>query len=273
MIWYTIGMKQGFSELGEAFRKRARVLPQKVVAIHFCYDSKKYWPWVAVINLFAMNSSERARFRSHFGNRKDAIFKLQTYGIPVTDEHFSSQDNNGSVALPWHREWLTIRKLQERQKLANATTTGGNTNSNNETIKDTEDAEGAEVVIIPGKYDVLFGKGKKTKEHIGNIRCNTICEMHLAQYEQASKFAKTEIAEGIIALAHESGGRFLKRTNGIGWQEVDREVAREKISHYFRRLRKSMKAPDPVPLSSSSSLSQSSSKRVLPPTSVFKHQY
>merc|ERR1712146_572591 len=92
-------------------------------------------------------------------------------------------------------------------------------------------------IIVPGKHDVLFGKGKKMTQHSGNITCNHLIEENREEYELAGKFEKTDIAEGIITSIHECGGRFLKWDKAEGWVEVDRLVAREKISHSFRRMR------------------------------------
>jgi hypothetical protein len=105
----------------------------------------------------------------------------------------------------------------------------------------------------PGKYDVLFGRGKKVKVHFGNIMCDQLIELSYKKYESANKVIKTEISEQIITAIQESGGRFLKKTSSAGqhnnsgnnsdgdyyyYEEVERNIAREKIAHSFRRLRK-----------------------------------
>jgi hypothetical protein len=38
-------------------------------------------------------------------------------------------------------------------------------------------------------------------------------------------------------MIHESYGRFLKWEEDEGWVEVEHDVAREKISHFFRYMR------------------------------------
>jgi hypothetical protein len=90
---------------------------------------------------------------------------------------------------------------------------------------------------VPRRFDVLFGRGP-TSEHTGNRRALLIVEMHRPLYERAGKFQKTQIAARIVHLIHQSHGRFLKKENNSGcYYEVDDEMAREKISHFFRRLR------------------------------------
>ena len=54
--------------------------------------------------------------------------------------------------------------------------------------------------------------------------------------EKANKHEKTEIAERIVSIIHESHGRFLKWDKDC-WVEVEYSVAREKVSHFFRHLR------------------------------------
>ena len=83
-------------------------------------------------------------------------------------------------------------------------------------------------------YSFLIG-GASIK-HTGNMRCLHIIEMQRTAYDSASKYRRSEIAERVVSLIHESGGRFLKPVKG-GWQEVGNDVAKNKISHYFRRVR------------------------------------
>ena len=89
-------------------------------------------------------------------------------------------------------------------------------------------------IEAPTTHDVLFGRGKNTREHSGNLRCNLLIEMYAEQYESANKVQKTVIAERIVAMVHESLGRFLKQEANKGWVEVSDDAAREKISHFFR---------------------------------------
>ena len=92
----------------------------------------------------------------------------------------------------------------------------------------------------PDDEDVVFGKGRRIQELPGNVRYRQIIDSHLQRYNEASKFSKTEIAESIIRLIHESGGRFLKQATGAnaaGWEEVDDLTIRKKVAHSFRARR------------------------------------
>merc|ERR1712113_454413 len=142
---------------------------------------------------------------------------------------------------------------------------------------DDDDDDIVDLVIVPTQSDVLFGKGRKMKQHPGNIACNLLCEEMQEAYESAGKFEKTDIAESIITAVHERGGRFLKATTGsnedadsCGWLEVDRLVAREKISHAFRRLRKSK---SPVRKKRNEAWLPSSPKRAVPLSTEEDQQY
>merc|ERR1712118_235961 len=123
--------------------------------------------------------------------------------------------------------------------------------------------------ILPRKFDVLFGKGK-SREHVGNLRCAYLVEQHQAEYERANRSGKTQVAENIIDMVKESGGRFLKKDKNKCWQEVTHTQAREKVAHFFRRLREVQKASATEAVSSSSH--QQPEKRGLPSSSASSQQ-
>ena len=67
-----------------------------------------------------------------------------------------------------------------------------------------------------------------------------IVEMNRERYEKALKVQKTQVAQSIVNLIQQSNGRFLKREPGVvngNWILATQEEARDKISHFFRRLR------------------------------------
>jgi hypothetical protein len=134
-------------------------------------------------------------------------------------------DSNGVPCLQYHMDWIKRCRMQEE---AAAVSAGGSgtTNQRNNTV------------LIPRRFDVLFGRGMAAAEHTGNLRAFHIVEMNRELYEKASKHEKTYLAEKIVRLINESYGRFLKYNKATGvWHEVESDLAREKISHYFRRLR------------------------------------
>jgi hypothetical protein len=210
MIVFNVGKgaKNEKIKILRGVRKVREGIPKKVVGTHFCYDNRFLRPFVAGVQLF-LDKEARRRFRSHYGNHEDITFELQTFGIPTKEVPIQE---NGSLSVAWHHEWLQVRQAQE----ASESTSDG--------------------IIVPRRFDVLFGRGKAVCEHTGNMRANHLVEMHQQKYEQANKYQKTEISDRIVKIIHESNGRFLKREDD-GWSEVDHDKAREKISHFFRQLR------------------------------------
>ncbi|CAB9514507.1 expressed unknown protein [Seminavis robusta] len=111
--------------------------------------------------------------------------------------------------LQWIRSW---RKQEEKGK------------------KNTADT------VVPHRFDVLFGRGRHTTNHTGNVRAAHIADMFRDKYEAAGKYGKTAIAERIVTIIQESHGRFLKWEDDT-WEEVDQQTARNKISHFYRNTR------------------------------------
>ena len=169
------------------------------------------------------------------GTYKEAEYYLQTFGIQLQD---IPVDENGQMPRELHLDWIKRVQAQEMS------------------------GEYDNHVIVPRRFDVLFGKGTKIADFTGNLRAFHIVEMNRAKYEKAGKFEKCQIATKIVQLIKQSYGRFLRKEDGC-WTIVDDETARLKISHYFRRLRESdakTKSTKIAKRNPSSSSSMSSSK-------------
>jgi hypothetical protein len=210
MVIFNVG-KKAKNEKIKVLRGVSKVregIPKKVVGTHFCYDNGFMRPFIAGVKFF-LDKEARRRFRPHYGNHEEITFELETFGIPTKEIPIQE---NGTLSVAWHHQWIQVRQAQE----ASESTSDG--------------------IIVPRRFDVLFGRGKVICEHTGNMRANHLVEMHRQKYEQASKFQKTNISDRIVRIIHESDGRFLKWEDD-GWSEVDHDEAREKISHFFRRSR------------------------------------
>jgi hypothetical protein len=129
----------------------------------------------------------------------------------------------GEVDETVHAAWL-----EKRQRMEHETTT--------ERSADGVDRSTMLLLVVPGPYDVLFGRGKFTQDNVGNQRYRQIIASFRERYENALKVEKTIIAKDIVRIVEESGGRFLKQT-GEGWIEASSDLARDKISHSFRNRR------------------------------------
>ncbi|KAL3904854.1 MAG: hypothetical protein SGILL_009908 [Bacillariaceae sp.] len=92
-------------------------------------------------------------------------------------------------------------------------------------------------VCVPSRNDVLFGRGKRYQNHVGNQRFRKLIDDCLPTYDNASKEQKTKIAQEIVGIVHQARGRFLK-DDGAGWVQVtDLHMLRQKVAHAFRGLR------------------------------------
>merc|ERR1712072_1210471 len=186
-----------------------------------------------------MSKQQRSHFREHYYETHDNLcFKLETFGIPIERAIFLP---NGRLGLSWYREWMKClesreKEVEERTEKANSGRKGNDVGGEGASAVATAGSD----IILPRKFDVLFGKGK-SREHVGNLRCAYLVEQHQAEYERANRSGKTQIAENIIAMVNESGGRFLKKDGNKCWREVTHTQAREKVSHFFRRLREVQK--------------------------------
>jgi hypothetical protein len=78
------------------------------------------------------------------GSPEENRFKLLSYGIPIDTLPFT---DGAECKVKQHLQWLQTRRKQEQTPLL----------------------PGAARVVIPGRFDVLFGRGKPMQEHPGNL--------------------------------------------------------------------------------------------------------
>jgi hypothetical protein len=140
----------------------------------------------------------------------ECMYYLMTFGIPTS---CFPVDETGECDYKSHTDWLQRRRGQEEST-----------------------TEYAEHIVLPGRNDVLLGRGKSYQEHAGNIRYRHIIQIHKANYEASRKFEKTVVAAIVIENIKADGGRFLKQ-DGESWVKVDDDTLRNKVSHDFRNLR------------------------------------
>lgn len=92
-------------------------------------------------------------------------------------------------------------------------------------------------VSRPTDHDVLFGRGGLTNHHPGNKRFRDVIAVHRADYVEAIKIEKPNVARNIVR-AIRCGlppGRFLKKSSKDGmWYDVGDRHAAEKASQALR---------------------------------------
>mmetsp|Transcript_8514 Transcript_8514/g.17761 ORF Transcript_8514/g.17761 Transcript_8514/m.17761 type:complete len:477 (-) Transcript_8514:73-1503(-) len=208
-IAYNVG--SGKTKDRQAVFKNAQLvsaLPLRFTGVHYCYDDEKL-RGLFYVAMYIFQKAARVRCRFHLGTDMEIIYTLMTFGIPNEALPVSS---NGSLRLEGHRDY--IRKMRKSDELF----------------------DDINRVIVPGKYDVLLGRGKPLQKFSGNLNYHYVIEGYHDRYEAAAKGQKAGIAMEIVKKIHSLGGRFLKQ-NEAGWAAITDEAAKTKVSHTFRNHR------------------------------------
>jgi hypothetical protein len=142
------------------------------------------------------------------GSHLECQYELGTYGIPRQILPF---DTEGHLEVDsFHRK---IRQRRERE----------------ESFRDSDS------FVLPGKYDVLLGRGKPFQGYEGNLRLADWINENRSLYQAGERGHKSALSGELVDSIHKLGGRFLKKSDdGISWVEVNDEVARDKVGHGFR---------------------------------------
>ena len=127
------------------------------------------------------------------GTHLECSYALMTFGIPP-DALCVSMD--GELKRKHHFQWIKMRKQQELK---------------------TRDRNGLPLsscpprILVPSHADVLFGRGKPFREHMGNLRLQNLLDDNLDRYERLTKLKKEKLAviAEMVAAIHAQGGRFL----------------------------------------------------------------
>mmetsp|Transcript_47985 Transcript_47985/g.138181 ORF Transcript_47985/g.138181 Transcript_47985/m.138181 type:complete len:542 (-) Transcript_47985:51-1676(-) len=186
------------------------VLPLRLASAHYSFDDLTLRVMLAFFMLLA-NVAMRVRIRSHYGDPKSVLYQLSTYGIPVSSLPIA---DDGESKSKYHRQWVKLRAEEERQRNFGRLV-------------------GASLVVIPGRLDVLLGRGKPIQEHIGNLRYLALLDTYQYEYQILKKFEKQALCDRIVDMVEGYGGRFLKQEYA-GWVRVDHVVARDKVAHALR---------------------------------------
>ena len=135
-----------------------------------------------------------------------------TFGVPV---QVLPVKYDGELKTTNHLKWISRRKVKDTKMI--------------------DDKTGVfDGVDLPGRDDVLLGRGKTFQDHPGSARLRDIVGFFLEEYKLASKRDKTVIAWKVVEAIKGQGGRFLKRDTDDWSVEVSDETARKKVSMTFR---------------------------------------
>eukprot|EP00980_Cylindrotheca_fusiformis_P003763 scaffold834_cov123-Cylindrotheca_fusiformis.AAC.10 len=93
----------------------------------------------------------------------------------------------------------------------------------------------AEHVYELGKWDVVFGRGRRYQNHLGNRRLRDIIERYKTRYHSLDRSGKRKLVEMVYQEVSDGGSRFLKKLDDKDiWIVVDRPIALQKVSHTMR---------------------------------------
>jgi hypothetical protein len=136
------------------------------------------------------------------------------YGIDV--ESFPLLPD-GEVKTTHHLKWLAKRKIKEDAQQTVGSFAG---------------------IDLPGRNDVLLGRGKPFHQHSGNVRMRELVDLYQEEYKLAPVGEKIYIADKIVqAIMIKEHSLFLKRQPDGWWVQVLESEAREKVTHAFRTAR------------------------------------
>ena len=82
--------------------------------------------------------------------------------------------------------------------------------------------------------DVLCGRGGATNHHVGNKQYRKVVADHQDEYIVSRKTEKITIAQKIVAIIQETGGRFLKQVDADTWEPIPDIKAISKTSQALR---------------------------------------
>lgn len=83
--------------------------------------------------------------------------------------------------------------------------------------------------------DVLFGRGKRSNNHFGNVFFRELVLSMSLEYKSCSKIQKTALANSIVDRIHKKGGKFLTLIPASdSWVEVKGLALRKKASQALR---------------------------------------
>eukprot|EP00339_Tiarina_fusa_P009864 CAMPEP_0117054296 /NCGR_PEP_ID=MMETSP0472-20121206/37631_1 /TAXON_ID=693140 ORGANISM="Tiarina fusus, Strain LIS" /NCGR_SAMPLE_ID=MMETSP0472 /ASSEMBLY_ACC=CAM_ASM_000603 /LENGTH=443 /DNA_ID=CAMNT_0004769833 /DNA_START=135 /DNA_END=1467 /DNA_ORIENTATION=- len=209
-LMYHMGddVAESDADLIEGF-SAMRHLPFKLGCLHMCFGN----PWVSAYarTLLGMSGrSFRARARLHSGSHTELQYNLMTFGLPMDVFPVSTE---GEVKNGMEK-WIAKRQRKEQSLFNNV-------------------LQDFNRVDVPGRWDVLVGKGKPFQRHVGNVRLRAMVESYIDEYISAPKGEKHLVPRKVLTVVRQDGGRFLKKEKDGWWVEVSCADALDKVSKLF----------------------------------------
>jgi len=184
-------------------------IPIHVAALHMGYDSMEWAPVHAILTI-TLSLLTRIRLRAYYGSQEDWLDSMKRYGIQA-DQLPLRED--GVIERSEHRRSLEARRKKERLTYPSRTRVG-----------------------VPGRFDVIFGKGSRFQNHVGNVNFRSFIAACRKTYDKTERGEKHVLIQEIVDTVKQSSGLFLKADDG-DWIVVDDAAAAYKVGAAFRTLR------------------------------------
>jgi hypothetical protein len=98
-------------------------------------------------------------------------------------------------------------------------------------------------IELPGRDDVLLGRGKAIQEHPGNICMRSLVDSHLDISKKAFTGEKNILAAQVVAAMKRCRCRFLKKKKDGWWVEVPDNEAIVRVLRTFRAVQTAFSKP------------------------------
>ena len=195
-------------------------LPIRICAPHVCSDND-FMGFIFRAGVVGTPPDIRVRQRFHSGTFTEIMYSLLGYGIPV--DMFPSTDGVDIKKRNWN-QWIT-KYIARDMELAR---TGGIFSG----------------VDLPASNDVLWGKGRPTQQHPGNVHLRDLVEEFIDEYQAAQLSAdKTKVVHKVCLMIKARSGRFLQKDDDGWWRESRNEDAELKVRKLFQGMKKKKKTP------------------------------
>lgn len=236
------------------FNKLIETIPPKFSAVHLCCPEGRMYDVAKAAVTLLIGKENRERLRLHVGSYQECKYALQSFGIPVGRlpinlEPKGKSSKKKQFDTKYHKKWLSIRDAKEAAIFAAI----GRHNHGRRMNENTDDIGGSfkgvmtavreirsKFVECPRHEDCLFGKGRPTMYHPGNIAMRKLLEERIDRFEALMPLQKSIVVWEVVNKIKRGTGRFLKEdTDHAGvFVITDDEIAFKKIAIAFRDLKK-----------------------------------
>ncbi|KAL7580347.1 hypothetical protein ACA910_004377 [Epithemia clementina (nom. ined.)] len=177
-----------------------------------------------------------------FSRKRTALFNKPRGGAggedgqKPTKEARTCRSQSSATTSPAVAATASVKETRSRSR-NNASSVVAPTSSSSSSSGGSNSAQ-TSMILSPGPFDVLLGRGKGSYESEGNLRFQRVIYDALPRYALAKKKQdKTRISQDILALVKINGGKFLVHKGKLLCVASD-EQARAKVSQALRHRRR-----------------------------------